>query len=421
MRSHTPPQPFSLIRDEDVRQLFDQSPVPAIVISPEFRVIAANEAYVRVSMTERANLIGRSVFEVFPDNPNDPEANGERLLRASLDQVAASLASDTMAAQRYDIRQPGGGYAEKHWTLTNSAVLGAIGELACILTAVQDVTDQVLAMRRGADQTYATAELQARYEQTRLQSAARQQMLLERIAADRERLEQAVHAKDEFLQIVSHELKTPITTIRGNAQILRSGDATMTADDRQSALCDIEFESLRLSRILDNLLLLARPELGGIAEAEPCELNRVIERTAHEHQQQFPERPIVFAFETAGLTLVDCVETYAEQILQNLLGNAEKYSPLGSPITLAVAERHGMAYVTVLDLGKGFTAEEAMHVFETYYRVGDERKQEQGLGIGLAVCKRLVEVMGGSIWAATRTDGGAEVGFSLPLSAVDEP
>lgn len=397
--------------------MFEQSPLPTLVLSPDLVIVDANAALCANTMTTHAQIMGRMLFDAFPINPNDPEADGETRIRESLARVAETLAMDMMPAQQYDVRAPDGRWVQKHWSLSHGAVLDANGKLAFIVQQSQDVTEYVVSMAAGIDRAYVTAELQARYDQTKLQSAARQEALLTRISADRKRLESLVQAKDDFLQTISHELKTPITTIRGNAEILRNQDAEMDRGDRASALRDIEFESVRLSRILDNLLLLARPELGGIEEDEPCLIKRVVERALIEHRRQFPARSVSLEYDATAMILVDCVETYAEQILQNLLANAEKYSPAPSPMSVSIKQDRGFAIVRVLDSGKGFTPDQAVHAFETYYRVGDERSEQAGIGIGLAVCKRLVEVMGGSIWAKSRPEGGAEVGFTIPLTA----
>ncbi len=404
------------ILEGGLRLIFDQSPVQILILTLELTIVDANAALCVNTLTTREQIIGKGLFEAFPLNPTDPSADGDNMIRASLLRTAETCSVDIIPSQQYDLQQEDGTWVQRYWSLSHAAILDADGEVAYLVQQSQDVNEYASAMATGVDKTFVTAELQARYKQSKVQSAARQQVLLERVSADRVRLESVVHAKDEFLQIVSHELKTPITTIRGNAQILAHSDARMSDIDRQSALNDIEFESLRLSRILDNLLLLARPELGGIEQPEPCVLDRVVERAVLNHRHQFHDRPIEIAAGGVNDLFVNCVETYVEQILQNLLSNAEKYSPDLAPIVISITQGHDVANIRVSDSGKGFTPDQAAHVFETYYRIADERSHEAGLGIGLAVCKRLVEVMGGTIWAASRPEGGAEVGFSIPLS-----
>jgi PAS domain S-box-containing protein len=408
--------PAPPILEGGLRLIFDQSPVQMLVLDPELTIVEANAALCENTLTTREEILGKGLFEAFPLNPNDPSANGDHLIRASLMRAAETRCVDIIALQQYDVQQPDGTWVQRYWSLSHVAITDDNGDVVYLVQQSQDVTDYASAMAAGVDRSFEPAELQARYEQSKVQSAARQQALLDRVSADRARLEGITQAKDEFLQIISHELRTPITTIRGNAQILAHYAARLADEDRASALHDIESESLRLSRILDNLLLLARPELGGIEKPEPCLLDRLVERAVREHRLRFHDRPIEIVAQGTSGVLVDCVETYIEQILQNLLSNAEKYSPHLAAITISIEQDHDVANVRVLDCGKGFTPDQAAHVFETYYRIADERSQKSGLGIGLAVCKRLVEVMGGTVWADSRPEGGAEVGFSLPIS-----
>jgi PAS domain S-box-containing protein len=130
----------------DFRVLFESAPGLYLVLSPDLSIVAVSDAYLHATMTKREEILGRGLFEVFPDNPNDPTATGERNLRASLDRVRASLRPDTMMIQKYDIRRPeseGGEFEERYWSPVNSPVLGATGELVYIIHRVEDVTETV--------------------------------------------------------------------------------------------------------------------------------------------------------------------------------------------------------------------------------------------------------------------------------------
>lgn len=403
----------SAISDVDLRGLFDVLPTPYVLLGPDLTILGANDAYLSVTMTSRSEIVGRPLFEVFPDNPDDPEAEGELRLRASLARAIGDHGTDVMPILRHDLQSPQGQFVERFWSPSVTTVWRNEGELAYIVLHMEDVTELVHATQADLEQAQATQQLQDRYDQTKLQSQARERMLLARIAADRERLQGVVEAKEEFLSIVSHELRTPITIIRGNAAILLRPTLTVDEDTRGAALTDIASESERVSAILDNLLILAHPELGELASAEPCDVVRLAERAIADHMRQFPRRSLKVEYDNRSM--VDCVETYVTQVLQNLLSNAEKYSPTDAPIVVRIQPGKAEVRICVLDSGKGVTPEEALHLFDAFYRVKDERSQRAGIGIGLAVCKRLVEVMGGSIWATSRPEGGAEVGFSLPI------
>src|SRR5579871_1726394 len=142
MQSTTPPPV------PDFRALFEAVPVRYLVLlpnAPQFTIVAASNAYLRAIMTEREEILGRDLFDVFPDNPDDPAATGVTNLTASLSHVLQQRAPHTMPVQKYDIRRPesdGGGFEERYWSPVNSPVLGGDGEVAYILHRVEDVTAQ---------------------------------------------------------------------------------------------------------------------------------------------------------------------------------------------------------------------------------------------------------------------------------------
>ncbi|WP_164011723.1 PAS domain-containing sensor histidine kinase [Pyxidicoccus trucidator] len=138
----------------DFQLLFEKSPGLHVALAPEpaFTILAVTDAYLRATMTRREDVIGRGLFDVFPDNPADPLAMGVHNLRASLERVLATRAPDVMALQKYDIPRPdsaGGGFEERHWSPTNTPVLSEDGQVRYLLHQVEDVTEVVRLTRRG--------------------------------------------------------------------------------------------------------------------------------------------------------------------------------------------------------------------------------------------------------------------------------
>src|SRR5688572_27509893 len=128
----------------DFRRLFESAPARYLVLSTDLTIVGVTNAYAQVTMQRRESMIGRALFDVFPDNPDDPGADGVHNLRASLDRVRRDKVADTMAIQKYDIRRPeseGGGFEERYWSPVNTPVLDDDGELRYIIHAVEDVTD----------------------------------------------------------------------------------------------------------------------------------------------------------------------------------------------------------------------------------------------------------------------------------------
>jgi PAS domain S-box-containing protein len=130
----------------EFRRIFEAAPGCHLVLAPDLTIVAVSDDYLRATMTERAAILGRHLFQVFPDNPDDPRADGVAMLRASLERVLARRQPDAMAVQKYDIRRPdeeGGGFEERHWSPLNTPVLGPAGEIRYIIHRVEDVTEVV--------------------------------------------------------------------------------------------------------------------------------------------------------------------------------------------------------------------------------------------------------------------------------------
>lgn len=164
--------------EPNFRLLFESSPGLYLVLLPnaEFTIIAASEPYLKATMTERSKILGRGIFDVFPDNPDDPQATGVSNLRASLNRVIQNKATDTMAIQKYDIRRPessgpessdaesatpessGGGFEERYWSPVSSPVFDEQKNLIYIIHRAEDVTEFVLLKQSGAEQLQAHAE-----------------------------------------------------------------------------------------------------------------------------------------------------------------------------------------------------------------------------------------------------------------------
>lgn len=226
----------------------------------------------------------------------------------------------------------------------------------------------------------------------------------------------ALHAsndlKDEFVSLVSHELRTPIATIYGNARLLLHRAAALSEEQVQQSLLDIEHESLRLNQVIQDLLALARPENGGPA-VEPIDVVSVLQHAVDEHMKQFPGRNICFEPESPRIYAL-ANQDYLDQITRNVLGNAEKYSPVDQEIRIVATSADDGILIRVADRGPGIPEDELDRVFQPYYRSASTAQKAPGIGIGLAVCQRLVVAMGGRIWVQNGPGGGAEFDFTLP-------
>ena len=229
-----------------------------------------------------------------------------------------------------------------------------------------------------------------------------------------------------FMGVVSHELRTPITSIYAGSKLLRRMSPT-DVEKRMELTEDIEAEAERLYRLTEDLLVLTRVERGTLdIGLEPVAMPRVLERVIASEQERWPLTTIELIVQP-GIPIALGDNTYIEQLIRNLVGNAAKYAPQGGSVQVAVSATQAEnpvdqeIEVRVLDRGPGLAEEDLDHIFELFYRSPLTAKKKPGAGIGLFVCNHLAQAMGGRLWARNREEGGgAEFGFSLRPYVAEE-
>jgi PAS domain-containing protein len=134
----------SSLQPSDSATFFEQSPRPCLVLDGNFTLVAQNAAHAAATMTKREDTLGRSLFEVFPDNPNDSNADGLSQLRQSLLNVLKTRAPDMIESLKFDIEHPDGGFEVRYWRVVNTPVLGEDGFVRWIINSVDDITELAL-------------------------------------------------------------------------------------------------------------------------------------------------------------------------------------------------------------------------------------------------------------------------------------
>jgi PAS domain S-box-containing protein len=236
------------------------------------------------------------------------------------------------------------------------------------------------------------------------------------IAADITELYSLERQKDEFLGIASHELKTPLTSLKGLTQLTRRRLERSGAPEAQY-LARMEYAIRRMETLVNDLLDISRIESGKLAlRLEPCEFIALCRQVVDE-QIAATDRHIIFEAPAEPIEVEVDVDRIS-QVLTNLLSNALKYSPLGSPVTLTITHQDGTVGFTVRDQGTGIPEVELPHIFERFYRVPGVEVQSGsgvGLGLGLYITKEIVERHGGHISVESRCGMGSAFHVSLPL------
>ncbi|GAB4407350.1 MAG: hypothetical protein Kow00123_20280 [Anaerolineales bacterium] len=226
---------------------------------------------------------------------------------------------------------------------------------------------------------------------------------------------QAEELKSTFLSVISHELKTPVALIKGFAETLSREDATPDAETVREFGHIIADESDRLTRLIDNLLTAARVEAGGISLSLVPEvpLDRLAEQAAAAFREQTDRHQIDVEF-PADFPLITADPHWLRQVLDNLLSNAIKYSPRGGRIRIKGWYDDASVHVSVSDEGLGLSEEEQKHLFTRFYRAPGKKRISKGAGLGLYLCKAVVEAHGGQIRVHSEEGKGTTIAFSIP-------
>lgn len=467
----------------DFQGLFEAAPAAILVLDPDLNIVAVTEAYLKATMTRRDAIVGRPLFEVFPDDPDDPEADGVRNLRASLDSVRQKLLPHVMAIQKYSIRRPDSEeFEERHWSPQNIPLLAEDGSLCLILHCVEDVTEKVrlgkaegdlerffnlsldmLCIASGdgyfkrvspafrevlgwspaemcsrpfldfvhPDDVEATQHEVARQVQAgesvlqfenryrrrdgewrtlswksmpqpdgllfaTARDVTEKQEHLRELEAARIEAERANVAKSEFLSRMSHELRTPMNAVIGYAQLLElSSEDPKTREYAEAILKG----GRHLLSLINEILDLARIEAGKLTiSLEPVSVDGAIRQAIELIRPTAEGRGITIEqdVEEASSATVNADRQRLVQVLVNLLSNATKFNRPDGKIAIRGRRADPSSYrVEISDTGMGIDPSFLSELFKPFERLGNDTAE--GTGLGLALSKNLVQLMGGSI------------------------
>ncbi|PPD58790.1 PAS domain-containing sensor histidine kinase [Dehalogenimonas etheniformans] len=231
----------------------------------------------------------------------------------------------------------------------------------------------------------------------------------------RQDLETEIGKRVDFTRALVHELKTPLTPL------IASGEALLEISQGETELRlagNIYRGAMNLERRINDLLDYARGEMGVLkVRVQPLNISPLLLDLAAEVSPQFDRKQQSLELEIDDdIPLVTADEDRLRQVLLNLLNNAAKFTQRGGQITIGATVSGKMLQLSVADTGRGMSPEEQAHIFKPYYRVEDEIDPNDGMGIGLTLCKMLVTLQGGDIWFESEKGRGSTFYFTLPLA-----
>ncbi|MDZ4230507.1 MAG: PAS domain-containing sensor histidine kinase [Dehalococcoidales bacterium] len=250
----------------------------------------------------------------------------------------------------------------------------------------------------------------------RVEAEAKLQELYEQERKLRQELEAEVERRIEFTRALVHELKTPLTPVLSSSELLI---AEFHEEPWLSIARNIHRGASNLSKRIDDLLDLARVEIGMLqVNPSPLDPKPLLRAIADEMTALVSSSgQSLFLALAHSMSRVWADEERLRQVVLNLLINASKFTPEGGKITLRAREDSNSLIVEVQDTGRGIPEEEQSRIFQPYHRQITDREHLSGLGLGLSLCKYLVELHGGKIWVESQVGKGSTFGFSIPLAA----
>jgi len=388
----------------ELQSLFESLPGLYLVLTPDFKIVAASDAYLNATLTTREGILGRGLFEVFPDNPDDPAADGVSNLRASLERVLRDGAADTMAIQKYDVRKPDGVFEEHYWSPINSPVLGADQRVQYIIHRVENVTEFVRHKQGGTPDAAAVSARLQQMEAEVFQSSQKMQTANKLLEAANKELE-------SFSYSVSHDLRAPLRAMDGFSRAVLEDYGPQLPEEGQRYLNIIRSNSQKMGALIDDLLTFSRLSRAPMSKQQ-IDTATLVQAALNELSAQIEGRQIDLRIEP----LPECEGDPAllKQVWVNLLSNAFKYSRKREQAVIEIGCRaeDGVNAYFVRDNGAGFDMRYAHKLFGVFQRL-HRAEDYEGTGVGLAIVQRVIHRHGGRVWAESVLDQGTTFHFTL--------
>ncbi len=401
-------------------KIFEQTSSLYMLLSPEFTILQASNAYLHATMTKRKEIIGKYLFDIFPDDPSDPEVEGEasgvKNLTFSLQYVLKTKKPHLMNIQKYNVRSPNGEFTEKFWTPLNTPIFNENDDILYILHEVDEVSEFVKLKKEMA----ATSESLGKMEIIMFNRAEQIQKQAQELEIARDQAIALANFKSAIVANVSHELRTPLTCILGYNELLIQ---TSPNSEQLNLIHLINGAAKMLLSVVNDILDLSKINAGKmVLDEKPVNIHEIIrnitdgvtflsnEKELKMHIVVEPGLPNCVITDTRRLT----------QILYNLLTNAIKFTPKNGTITLRVSQNKddkdvfkNLVFI-VSDTGIGIPKDKLKFLFQPFGQIDTSlTRAYTGTGLGLAISKMLTELMGGEIGVTSVEGAGSTFSFTI--------
>lgn len=430
----------STIGNLDYREIFEQGNVLYLILapdSPRFTILGASDAYLQATRRSREELVGRGIFEAFPENPDDTASKAEGSVRASIEQVLSTHAPHRLPVQKYDVPKPeseGGGYEVKYWSAVHFPVFGKGGELIHIAQRVEDITELAKLQNQGVEQSRMNEELRQRAGQMEMKVLLRAQEVKEAnlglVEANKEldrrgkelqslydKLKELDLLKTQFFANISHEFRTPLALMLGPLEDFLAGRRGVLPPSLRDEIEVIQRNATRLLKLVNALLDFSRIEAGRAqVKLEPTDLAQLTAELASAFRSAVESTGLQLVVETDPLPAAVYVDRGMwEKIVLNLISNAFKFTLQGE-IAVRLRPVEDRIELTVSDTGCGIPQQELPRMFERFHRVeGARGRSFEGSGLGLSLVNEFAKLHGGSVHVASVEGKGSTFTVSIPI------
>jgi signal transduction histidine kinase/FixJ family two-component response regulator len=423
--NHSPQKPGLHSTDPlNFQALFESAPGCYLVLSPDFHIVAVSDVYLKATLTHREDVVGRHLFAVFPDNPDDPTASGVANLRASLDRVLKNKVADAMPVQKYDIRVPaeeGGGFTERYWSPVNTPVFsrhqGEERKIIYIIHRVEDVTEYIRLKRAENEHVNLAETLRTRAEEMEAEVFIRARQLDE---ANRKRLEDIGRLSGG----IAHDFNNLLGVILGYGHMLLEESHNRKLN---TGLQQMMHAANRAKELTGQLLAYSRQQ---VLEPKVLDLNNLVASEASLVRRLIGEHIDFQTVAGANLGRVKVDPGQMSQVIMNLCINARDAMPDGGKLRVETRnvdvdedfqKLHSnvpinpgqYVMISVSDTGVGIDPTIQSQIFEPFFTT---KGRARGTGLGLSTVYGIVKQSGGYLWLNSEPGKGTTFEICLPTT-----